>query len=191
MTTKPWHFTSAAGAPIPLAGTWKVEFLDGGPVLPKGYETTDLKSWTTRDDPELKRFAGTAKYSITFDKPAVAGATDWTLDLGKVCESARVSLNGKPVATLFANPFRVPVTDYVKDGKNTLEIEVTNLAANRIADMDRRKVNWKYFHDANLASHPSSRQRGVLDASNWPLFDSGLLGPVTLIPEKVAEPMRR
>jgi hypothetical protein len=188
---KPWRETIEVGAPISLTGTWNVSFLDGGPVLPKAYETADLKSWTTRDDPELKRFAGTAKYSITFEKPAVAGATDWTLDLGKVCESARVSINGKPVATLFANPFRVPVTDFLKDGENALEIEVTNLAANRIADMDRRKVNWKYFNDANVASHPNSRQRGVLDASNWPLFDSGLLGPVTLVPETVAEPMKK
>jgi hypothetical protein len=185
---KPVKKLVAAGEVVDITGTWKVDFIEGGPVLPKAYETADLKSWTTRDDPELKRFAGTGKYSITFEKPTVAGATDWTLDLGKVCESARVSLNGKPVATLFANPFRVPVT--LKDGKNTLEIEVTNLAANRIADMDRRKVNWKYFHDANLASHPDARQRGVLDASNWPLFDSGLIGPVTLIPEKEFVPAK-
>jgi hypothetical protein len=191
VSTKPWHYTQPAGMPVDITGTWNVQFLEGGPVLPKSYETANLKSWTTRNDPELKRFAGTAKYSITFEKPNVVGATDWTLDLGKVCESARVSLNGKPVATLFANPFRVPVTDYLKDGKNTLEIEVTNLAANRIADMDRRMVNWKYFNDANVASHPNSRQRGVLDASNWPLFDSGLLGPVTLIPEKEFDPGKK
>jgi hypothetical protein len=188
---KPSKSLTPAGEVVSVHGSWNVQFIEGGPVLPKSYETTDLKFWTTRDDPELKRFAGTAKYSIMFEKPAVAGATDWTLDLGKVCESARVSLNGKPVATLFANPFRVPVTDYLRDGKNTLEIEVTNLAANRIADMDRRKVNWKYFNDANVASHPDSRRRGVLDASNWPLFDSGLLGPVTLIPEKEFDPGKK
>lgn len=185
--TEPWRETTAAGDAVPLAGTWKIEFLDGGPVLPKSYESTELKSWTTRDDPELKRFAGTAKYSISFEKLAVVGAIDWTLDLGKVCESVRVKLNGKPVATLFANPFRVPVTDFLKDGKNTLELEVTNLAANRIADLDRRKVNWKYFHDANLANHPDSRLRGVLDASTWPPFDSGLIGPVTLHPGRLRD----
>ena len=60
-----------------------------------------------------------------------------------------------------------------------LEVDVTNLAANRIADMDRRKVKWKYFYDANVAPLGG---RGVLDASHWPLRDSGLLGPVTLQP---------
>ena len=69
-------------------------------------------------------------------------------------------------------------------------MEVTNLAANRIRDLDQRKVNWKYFYDANLASHPSSRQRGVLDASKWPLRDSGLLGPVRLVPVQHFSPGR-
>jgi hypothetical protein len=43
-------------------------------------------------------------------------------------------------------------------------------------------VDWKYFYDANLANHPTSGKRGVLDASGWPARDSGLLGPVRLIP---------
>jgi hypothetical protein len=69
----------------------------------------------------------------------------------------------------------------VKNGSHKLEIEVTNLAMNRVADLDRRKVNWKYFYDANLAS---LQQKSGLDASNWPLRDSGLIGPVRLLPLK-------
>ena len=102
------------------------------------------------------------------------------LDLGKVCESARVKLNGHQVGALWCAPFRETVGEWLKPGKNTLEVEVTNLAANRIADFDRRKVKWKYFYDINVAS---KRYRS-LDASDWPLFDSGLLGPVTLTPLK-------
>jgi len=51
----------------------------------------------------------------------------------------------------------------------------------QIADMDRRKVRWKYFYDANVSS---LQQRNGLDASNWPLRDSGLMGPVTITPLK-------
>jgi hypothetical protein len=182
-------YVRPAGPPVNLAGTWKVEFVEGGPVLPAGYETKELVSWTTRDDPELKRFAGTARCVIEFDRPA-ADVSDWVLDLGRVCESARVSVNGKPVATLFCSPFRVSVGAFLKPGRNTLSVEVTNLAANRIADLDRRKVNWKYFYDANLATHPDSKQRGVLDASGWLPFDSGLLGPVRLIPMKEFAPTK-
>jgi hypothetical protein len=183
---RPWRYTKPAGESITVGGTWNVAFIDGGPVLPAPYQTTQLTSWSGRSDPEAQRFAGTARYTLTFDRPA-GTADDWQLDLGKVCESARVKLNGQDLGTLFAPPFRVAVGQALRPGANTLEVEVTNLAANRVRDLDRRKVNWKYFYDANLASR---RGRGVLDASNWPLVDSGLLGPVTLTPMKVFTPGR-
>ena len=66
-------------------------------------------------------------------------------------------------------------------GENTLEIEVTNLSANRIRDLDRRKVNWKKFHDINIVDQNYKK----FDASDWPLKPSGLLGPVRLIPMRV------
>lgn len=178
-----WPYTQPAGQPVALTGNWKVQFIEGGPELPKPYETAALASWTARDDPELKRFAGTARYVLEFDRPS-AQADEWVIDLGKVCESARVTLNDAPLGTLFAAPFRVPVGSHLRPGRNVLAVEVTNLAANRIADMDRRGVRWKYFYDANVAN---LKGKGVLDASAWPLRDSGLLGPVTLHPLKILQ----
>ena len=175
----PWGYAAPAGAPQSIAGTWRVQFVNGGPALPAAYETTQLASWTNRDDPEAKRFAGTARYTIEFDHPA-DGADDWRLDLGRVCESARVKLNGREVAGFWCAPFNATVGQWLMPGRNTLEIEVTNLAANRIRDLDQRRVNWKYFYDANVLS----RNYRPLDASHWRLFDSGLLGPVTLTPLK-------
>jgi hypothetical protein len=102
------------------------------------------------------------------------------LDLGKIGESACVKLNGHEVGAFWCAPFKAAVGQWLQSGKNTLEIEVTNLAANRIRDLDQRKVNWKYFYDANVLS----RNYRPLDASGWPLFESGLLGPVTLAPLK-------
>ena len=55
-------------------------------------------------------------------------------------------------------------------------IEVTHLAANRIADLDRRKVPWKRFHEINFVNIDYKD----FDASAWPALDSGLLGPVSL-----------
>jgi hypothetical protein len=182
-----WPYSAASAAPQTIAGTWKVGFVEGGPELPKSFETGALGSWTTQDDPETKRFAGTARYIIEFDRPA-DGAKDWLLDLGRVCESARVKLNGHEVAALWCAPFQIAVGKYLQPGKNILEVEVTNLAANRIRDMDIRKVNWKYFYDANLAS---LRQRSGLDASDWPIRDSGLLGPVTLMPVVAINPLAK
>jgi hypothetical protein len=76
-----------------------------------------------------------------------------------------------------APPYEVHVGRFLKPGPNTLEVEVTNLAANRIADLDRRGVQWKAFHEVNFVN----RDYKPFDASKWPLRDSGLLGPVRLI----------
>ncbi len=177
-----WKYTDYTAQPITLAGRWNVKFIEGGPVLPAEYETDPLSSWTTRDDPECKRFAGTARYTTEFVLPGKSDTSGWLLDLGHVCESARVLIDGKHVGTVFSSPSTLRIDgSLVKNGSHKLEIEVTNLAMNRIADLDRRKVNWKYFYDANLAS---LQQKSGLDATNWPLRDSGLIGPVRLFPLK-------
>ena len=100
------------------------------------------------------------------------------LDLGDVRESARVRINGQEVATLIAVPYRCLVGEYLRPGVNTLEVEVTNLPANRIADMDRRNVPWRIYKDANIVNiHYKKDNYG-----KWESVPSGLLGPVRLIP---------
>jgi hypothetical protein len=178
-----WRYFQKDGAPQAISGTWKVQFMQGGPELPAAFETQKLASWTTLDDVEAKRFAGTARYRIEFDQP-VGDADDWMLDLGLVCESAHVKLNGHNVGVLWCKPFQIHVGEFLVPGKNNLEVEVTNLAANRIRDLDQRKVNWKYFYDINIVN----KSYKPLDASNWPLRDSGLLGPVLLHPVRIIQP---
>jgi hypothetical protein len=171
-----WPYQEPSGRPVPLTGTWQVTFLQGGPALPGPLQTPALKSWTELGDDEARRFAGTALYRLTFDAPAPA-AGPWWLDLGTVCHSARVRLNGRDLGTRFAAPFRVAV-DELKPTANVLEVEVTNLSANRIRDLDRRGVPWKTFHDINFVNIDYK----PFDASDWPVRASGLLGPVTLTP---------
>ena len=166
-----------AHSPIPLDGDWQVTFLDGGPERPAPFTTTTLASWTDRDDPETHRFAGTARYATTFDLPA-GDADDWVLDLGDVRESARVYVNGDLAATLYSIPFRAPIGRHLRPGANRLEIDVTNLSANRIRDLDTRGTQWQIFHDINFVTHNYE----AYDASKWPLTPSGLLGPVRLLP---------
>jgi len=173
-----WPVLRRAGEPVVVRGNWKVAFIDGAPALPADIATTELKSWTEIGDAEARRFAGTARYSIDVDIPEVA--EDWEIDLGDVRESARVFINGKEAAGLYSVPFSAPVGKYLKPGRNRLEIEVTNLSANRIRDLDRRKVQWKIFHDINIVTQLYEK----FDASQWSLTPSGLLGPVTLTPMK-------
>ncbi|MHC4658174.1 MAG: glycosyl hydrolase [Planctomycetota bacterium] len=178
-----WRYLQKIGEPCEVKGNWQVTFLDGGPELPGSFETKNLSSWTELGDEEAKRFAGTACYKVTFDKPAIE-ADDWVLDLGRVCESACVRINGRHVGTLWSIPFRIPVGGFLREGENMLEVEVTNLSANRIADMDRREVNWKKFYEINFVNIGYRK----FDASGWPAMDSGLLGPVRLIPSLLMEP---
>ena len=173
-----WVYRHVDGAPVELSGTWSVKFIDGGPALPPPVQTAKLASWTELGGPDAQSFAGTALYSLTFAAPG-GSAGPWSLDLGKVCQSARVRLNGKPLGTVFTPPFRVQVTTLLPEG-NVLEVEVTNTSANRVRDLDIRHVPWKTFQGPNVLSVNYK----PFDASTWPLTDSGLLGPVTLIPVK-------
>jgi hypothetical protein len=109
---------------------------------------------------------------------------EWVLDLGRVCESAKVSINGRHVGTLWSLPFKIKIGDYVRAGNNSIEIEVRNLDANAIAKMDREKVGWKKFYDANILDI-SYRS---FDASGWEPMESGLIGPMKIIPASLINP---
>jgi hypothetical protein len=168
-----WSYSQSEGQPIVLSGTWKVDFIQGGPALPPPAEIITLASWTNLSA-DAARFAGTARYRLTFDAPQPL-ADHWLLDLGSVAQSARIRLNGSTLGTRFAAPYQVTLPALKLQG-NELEIEVTNVAANRIRDLDQRHVEWRIFHDINFMSITGKR----FDASAWALTDSGLLGPVTL-----------
>ena len=184
--TKPaaaWPYREVAGDPVALNGTWTITFNQGGPARPPALTTTALKSWTELGGDEAKRFGGTARYRLEFDAPA-AKADDWRLDLGDVRESARVRLNGHDVATAWSVPFAVRVGADLKPGRNVLELDVTNLAANRIRDLDQRKQPWKIMREINFVNINYK----PFDASGWALTASGLLGPVALTPLRAVKP---
>ena len=171
-----WTYWQTNYQPAAISGDWKIKFLEGGPTLPADFQTAKLASWTTFPDTNTQAFAGTAKYETTFDAPDSAG-THFEINLGDVRQSARVRVNGKDYGTLITPPFRV-VVDNLKPTGNTLEVEVTSVAANRIRDLDRRGVNWKIFKDINIVNVNYK----PFNAADWPLTDCGLLGPVTLTP---------
>ena len=104
-------------------------------------------------------------------------------------ESASVWLDGKCLGTLFEAPWTVRLTQEQAARGGELTVCVSNLATNRIADMDRKGRPWKIFYNANIQPRlPVSRAAdGSFTAAKWPLRESGLLGPVTLSPLKMAE----
>lgn len=170
-----WQYLSPATQPHELAGTWQVDFIEGRPTLPSSATVEHLTSWTEwpTNSEVLQAFSGTARYTITFKKPPVA-ADAWAIDLGIVCHSAGVKLNGQDVGTVYARPFHIVLPHDLHD-ENQLEIEVTNLMANRLAALDRQGDSWRKFFFVNIKYEP-------FDASKWTPLPSGLLGPVKLVP---------
>ena len=70
-------------------------------------------------------------------------------------------------------PFVVRLGNRLRAGRNVLELDVTNLAANRIGDMDWRGVPWKIMRDINFVDN-----HRPFDASNWELnARQACLGP--------------
>jgi hypothetical protein len=169
------------GPAIPVNGPWKLRFTAGGPTLPAERTIERLGSWTSDAGEDVKTFAGTAEYSTTFPRPP-GNADAWLLDLGRVHESARVRLNDREIGVLLGPTFRLTIDAKSLAATNTLEIEVTNLAANRIAALDRAGVPWKKFYNVNFPPRfPESRgPDGLFSAAKWDPADSGLVGPVTM-----------
>ncbi|HEY1847708.1 MAG TPA: glycosyl hydrolase, partial [Opitutaceae bacterium] len=178
-----WAYADEEGPAVPINGDWRVTFTSGGPVLPPAFTETTLKSWTEQGG-EAERFAGTARYETEFTVPAGTTADDWMLDLGDLRETAKVWVNGAEVDQIWSIPFRTQVGAQLHAGRNTLALEVTNLSANRIRDLDVRKVQWKKFYEINFVNIHYRR----FDGASWPLQPSGLLGPVALVPLRTERP---
>ena len=178
-----YPFYQTIDKPHPVSGIWSITFTGGGPDLPGNVKTNELKSWTDLGGDEFKRFSGTARYNVSFTRPKIK-CEGWYLDLGRVAESARIKINGKVMETVIAEPFRVYVPYELLRKKNFLEVEVTNLMANRIAYMDQQGLNYKKFYNINFPSRlrENRGEDGLFTAAKWPPRESGLIGPVALTP---------
>lgn len=139
-----------------------------------------VQPWTSLDS-TWQTARGTARYSVEvkLSQKQIKQAAGWVLDLGDVRESASVYVNGKRAGTVFAVPYRVDVTPYLHAGKNTIEIDVTGLPANHIAEMDRRGIIWRKFKDANIANLKGGK---ISYYGNWDVMPAGLNSIVRLIP---------
>ena len=167
---------------VHLNGKWKLSFVQGGPTLPAPKEIDSLISWTNFDNEELKKFSGTGSYEISFEKPD-GEFSGWLLDLGTVHETARIFLNEDSLATLIGPTYQVYMDHSLLKDINKLRIEVSNLMANRIIDLEKRGVLWKKFYNVNFPARlAENRKNGIFDAAHWDYRESGLMGPVVLRP---------
>jgi len=155
-----------------LLGPWTAHFDPkwGGPETA---QFDSLVSWPTRPEPGIKFYSGTAVYEKTFALPAESQITNHAsrlyLDLGDVRELAEVKVNGQSCGTVWCPPWRVDVTDAVKPGENTLQIEVVNFWPDRL------------IGDAGLPKKQRLTQTNIRKlTAKTPLEPAGLFGPVSL-----------
>jgi hypothetical protein len=175
-----WKYIDQFGDPIHLENNnWKIIFAEGGPMLPKQKIINKIQPWTNfAEDSATQSFSGTAVYSTTFTLKNKAA--NYLLQLDMLYESARIIINGKDAGLIWSLPFELKLGKFLKEGKNTISIEVCNLMANRIRDMDRNGELWRNYHEINFVNINYKN----FDATNWKVMSSGLDGTVKLIPLK-------
>jgi hypothetical protein len=203
--------TRLAGANTPsyasvreVAGPWQVSFDHqwGGPKQAVKFNT--LTDWTRNENPGIKYYSGTAVYRTTFSAPAGIAGRSAALDLGKVLYIARVKLNGRDLGVVWCAPWKITIPRGVlRESDNELEIEITNVWANRLIgdDLEPDDCVWLHPDPAQIPLHEKDQylkefpdwflkgqprpSKGRYCFTTWnydtkTLMPSGLLGPVRL-----------
>ena len=147
---------------------WTVKFQEkrGGPEKPVKFDT--LTDWSKSDNPKIKYFSGTAVYTNTIKLDELP-ASQLYIDLGKVMVMAKVKINGQYAGGVWTPPYRLNVTQLLKKGKNTVEVEVVNNWCNRLIGEKNLPENERFTF-----------QTFTYLGKDTPLQESGLIGPVEI-----------
>lgn len=178
-----------------IDGYWQVSF-HGITGNKESVIFDNLYSYTISEDENIKYFSGTASYSkeITIPEDRFSDNLDIWLDLGRVECIAEVTVNGKKLRTIWKEPYRIKITDFVTPGVNKLKIDVTNLLVNRLIGDEQYPDDYEYQVNGILtkypvwlddsAQRPESPRKTFSVVKLWhqddELIESGLLGPVVL-----------
>lgn len=150
------------------ASQWTISF-QANRGAPEGTQKVpSFASWTEWPDAGVRYFSGTATYRTEFDEKHAEGDRV-IVALTDVHEICTVRINGQPAGTIWAMPYQLDVTDMLKDGSNTLELDVTNLWPNRIIG-DAQPSAPHTYTSTNIRKY----------TANSPLLPSGLIGPVAI-----------
>lgn len=149
-----------------LKGNWSLQ-LESVEHTPIKQEQPDF--WTTSKVDDVRYHSGSGAYTLTFNQPTEIGEQRVMLKLDRVESLAEVILNGKEVGVIWADPLEIDVTDYLKRGKNELEIRVYNTWGNRFGYENRNASAEKLVQTIATPKYLKDLQ------------ESGLQGDVQLI----------
>jgi hypothetical protein len=173
-----------------LEGPWTVSFnkVWGGPGT---LSFNSLEDWTLRPENGVKYYSGIATYTKTFDFPAnttLSKNEKIFLDLGEVNNIAKILVNGNDMGTLWTAPWKVDISEVLKEKENKLEIKVANLWPNRLIgdeqlpDDEIKDGQWPEWLLNNITRTSGRYTFSTFKHYNKdsPLLKSGLIGPVTI-----------
>lgn len=165
---------------IKTLNNWKLSFTEATPAIAKTYNLDTTKAWENLDD-STRTLMGTGVYECTINLSAaeLKKGNSWTIDLGDVRESARVYVNDSLIGCAWAVPYRLSFANLLHKGKNKIRIEVTNLPANRISELDRQGYKWRKFDEINVVDINYKKT----SYADWTPVASGLNSEVKLIKE--------
>jgi len=148
-------------------GPWKVSF-ESGRGVDKDIVLNELVALSSMSEPQLKYFSGKATYSNSFVLDSIP--SNAVLDLGKVHDLAEVRVNGISAGIVWRTPFRVNISGLLKNGENTIEVDVINRWANRLIGDASKPAEQRITYTAREFFKPGAK-----------LLPSGLVGPVNLL----------
>jgi hypothetical protein len=174
-----------------IEGPWNVSFdPKWGGIENVTFEK--LEDWTTRPEDGIKHYSGIAVYRKNFDLPEeniIKENVEYYLDLGEVNNLARIRLNGDDLGVIWTDPWRINITNAVKQKVNQLEIEVVNLWPNRLIGDEKFPddgIKNGHWPDWLLENKPRTSGRYTFTTKKYykkdsPLLKSGLIGPVKIM----------
>ena len=154
---------------------WQLSFTEEAPKVGETFQLDSLRSWEGLGGTASVTM-GTGVYSTILKLDKKQARKQWMIDLGDVRESARVYVNGEYVGCVWCVPFTLDLGNRLRKGNNEIRIEVTNLPANRIADLDRRGQKWRIMEEINVVDLNYNKTT----YENWAPVPSGLNSSVRL-----------
>lgn len=152
-----------------LDGPWFVSF-QSKLSNPSPIKVNALFDLATSSNDSIRYFSGNMIYESAFDFGAVpSGGEKIYLHLGEIHDMAKVWINGTYMGGAWTMPYRVEISSALKQGKNTIRIDVVNTWVNRL------------IGDLRLPKEKRETKIGVYPyRPDSPLQKTGLVGPVFL-----------
>lgn len=148
---------------------WQIYFQKNQKLI----STNKLIDWSKNEDNTIKYYSGTATYKTTFTWNFKSGQNYLYLNLGNVANLATVRINGVDCGTVWTAPYEVNISNVLKNGANSLEIDVTNTWANAINGADK-----------GIPPFQGIWTNGKYRMKEDRLLEAGLFGPVTIVEKK-------